>query len=234
MITIYPAQSRYSANHGWLQSSFSFSFADYYDPNNMEFGPMRVLNDDFVKPNRGFGMHPHAEMEIVSIVLKGHLQHKDSAGHTATTTWGGIQRMSAGTGIFHSEMNPSPKEDVNFLQMWFFPEVPRLTPSYEQTEYDVKKLKNSLLPVVTKNPTSKDVAHIHQDVTIYLSELERGKELIFKQEQNRRIFMFSIEGEILLNGTDRLGKRDSARITNVHELHIKANEDATFMLIDLP
>ena len=107
MIRVYPAASRYSADHGWLQSNFSFSFADYYDPENIAFGPMRVLNDDFIQGHRGFGAHPHREMEIVSIVLQGQLKHEDSTGHSAITTFGGVQRMSAGTGIIHSEVNPS-------------------------------------------------------------------------------------------------------------------------------
>ncbi len=179
MIQVYPAQSRYYADYGWLKTYHSFSFGDYYDPNNIHFGPLRVLNDDFVAPLRGFGAHPHQEMEIVSIVLKGYLKHEDSTGHTATTTFGGVQRMSAGTGIVHSEMNPSPTEEVNFLQLWFFPEVRGLTPSYERTTFDVAKMKNALLPVVAKNPSSPGIAHIHQDATIYLSDLEAGRELIF-------------------------------------------------------
>ena len=137
MIQVYPAQSRYHADYGWLKTYHSFSFGDYYDPNNIQFGPMRVLNDDFVAPLRGFGAHPHQEMEIVSIVLKGHLKHEDSTGHTATTTFGGVQRMSAGTGIVHSETNPSPTEEVNFLQLWFLPEVRGLTPSYERTTFNI-------------------------------------------------------------------------------------------------
>ncbi|MBY6268777.1 pirin family protein [Parageobacillus thermoglucosidasius] len=234
MMQIYPAQSRYHADYGWLKTYHSFSFGDYYDPNNLQFGPLRVLNDDFVAPLRGFGAHPHQEMEIVSIVLKGYLKHEDSAGHTATTTFGGVQRMSAGTGIVHSETNPSPTEEVNFLQLWFLPEVRGLTPSYERTTFNVEKMKNALLPVVAKNPSSPEIAHIHQDLTIYLSDLEAGRELTFAQQEGRRIFFFVIEGDVALNGETVLHKRDSARITETPALHIASGNGARFMLIDLP
>lgn len=234
MIQVYPAQSRYHADYGWLKTYHSFSFGDYYDPNNIHFGPMRVLNDDFVAPLRGFGAHPHQEMEIVSIVLKGYLKHEDSAGHTATTTFGGVQRMSAGTGIVHSETNPSLTEEVNFLQLWFFPEVRGLTPSYERATFNVEKMKNALLPVVTKNPSSSEIAHIHQDLTIYLSDLEAGRGLTFSQQEGRRIFFFVIEGDVTLNGETALRKRDSARITETPTLHIASENGARFMLIDLP
>ena len=234
MIQVYPAQSRYYADYGWLKTYHSFSFGDYYDPNNIHFGPLRVLNDDFVAPLRGFGAHPHQEMEIVSIVLKGYLKHEDSTGHTATTTFGGVQRMSAGTGIIHSEMNPSPTEEVNFLQLWFLPEVHGLAPSYERTTFDVAKMKNALLPIVTKNPSSSEIAHIHQDLTIYLSDLDAGRELTFTQPEGRRIFFFVIEGDVTLNGETTLHKRDSARITVTPTLRIASENGARFMLIDLP
>ncbi len=234
MIKVYPANSRYTADHGWLKSNFSFSFAEYFDPENMNFGPMRVLNDDFVEPMRGFGAHPHKEMEIVSIVLDGHLQHEDNGGHTATTTFGGVQRMSAGTGVVHSEMNPSATEKVNFLQMWFEPEVVGVTPSYEQTTFDVEKLKNQLLPVVSKNASADDVADINQDLTIYLSDLEKGKKITFAPGKNRRIFLFVIEGDVAVNEEAILNKRDSARITELDELELVSESGARFMLIDLP
>lgn len=233
MIKVYREQDRFKANHGWLQSAFSFSFAEYYDPNNLNFGPMRVLNDDIVAPLRGFGAHPHKEMEIVSIVLSGYLKHEDSTGHSAVTTFGGVQRMSAGTGVVHSEVNPSKDEEVNFLQMWFLPEKSGITPSYEQTNFDVEKLKNSFLPVVSTN-AGENIAHIYQDLTIYLSDLETGHELNFEQEAGRRIFLFVIEGELVLNEDEMLQKRDSARITDIHALRIKADKDTRFMLIDLP
>ncbi|MED1470339.1 pirin family protein [Bacillus salipaludis] len=233
MFDIYKAEERYTADHGWLKSNFSFSFAEYYDPSNMQFGPMRVLNDDIVQPLRGFGAHPHREMEIVSIVLKGQLKHEDSTGKSAVTTFGGIQRMSAGTGVVHSEVNPSGDEEVNFLQLWFMPEEYGLTPSYERTDFDPAKMKNALLPVVSKH-NGENVAYIHQDLTIYLSELESEKDLSFRQETARRIFFFVLEGEVILNEDQHLKGRDSARITETESLQIKAVKNAKFMLIDLP
>ncbi|MBP1933082.1 pirin family protein [Ammoniphilus resinae] len=234
MIRIFSAESRYTANHGWLKTSHSFSFADYYDPNNMSFGPLRVLNDDFVAAGNGFGAHPHREMEIVSIVLSGQLKHEDSTGGSEILHVGEIQRMTAGTGVVHSEYNPSNTEEVNFLQLWFMPEKNGLTPSYEQKAYDQKALKNHLLPVVSNRVQSEQVASIHQDLTLYLSELDAGKTLSFTQEANRKIFLFVIEGDLTLNEQTKLKKRDSARITDVTELKIDANTNAKLMLIDLP
>ncbi|GED13921.1 pirin family protein [Aneurinibacillus migulanus] len=235
MITIYPAASRYSTNHGWLQSNFSFSFAEYYDPNNLQFGPLRVFNDDIVQSGTGFGAHPHREMEIVSIVLKGQLKHQDSTGNTEVLVPGEIQRMSAGTGIVHSEFNPSDTEDVNFLQLWFLPNEKGLTPSYEQFAYDQEALKNRLLPIVSnKQEDEHRVAHIHQDLTLYLSKLDAGGTISFTQPEGRRIYVFIIEGELALNGEKTLVKRDAARITNTSSLELKAHSNTHFMLIDLP
>ncbi|MGD8190685.1 pirin family protein [Brevibacillus ginsengisoli] len=234
MINIYPAESRFTANHGWLKSSHSFSFAEYYDPNNMSFGPLRVLNDDFVAPGQGFGAHPHRDMEIVSIVLKGELKHQDNTGGSEIVRPGEIQRMTAGTGVIHSEYNPSSTEEVNFLQIWFLPEKSGLTPSYEQTAYDQKALKNQLLPVVSNRTQTENIAYISQDLTLYLSELDEKNSLAFHQEKDRKIFLFVIEGELTLNGQTKLKKRDSARITDVTDLKIEANSNSKFMLIDLP
>ncbi|OQP17229.1 MULTISPECIES: pirin family protein [Geobacillus] len=234
MIRIDRASSRYHADYGWLKTYHSFSFGEYYDPNNIQFGPLRVLNDDFVAPLAGFGAHPHREMEIVSIVLKGYLQHEDSTGHKAVTTFGGVQRMSAGTGIVHSEVNPSATEEVNFLQLWFLPEQYGLPPSYERTEFPVDKMKNALLPIVTKHPSSPGIAHIHQDLTIYLSDLEAGHELTFTQPEGRNIFVFVIEGDLTLNGEAHLERRDAARITDTPALRLATNEGSRLMLIDLP
>jgi hypothetical protein len=234
LISIFPGESRFFADHGWLKSRFSFSFAEYYDPSNMNFGPLRVFNDDIVQPLKGFGSHPHREMEIVSIVLKGRLQHQDSTGNKAVLQPGEVQRMSAGTGIVHSETNPSREEEVNFLQLWFLPNQQGLHPSYEQKAYDLNAMKNHLLPVVSGRIQDKNIAYIHQDLTLYLSELDARKSLAFLQEKNRRIYVFVIEGELTLNKENRLKKRDAARITDLVQLEIESDHGATFMLIDLP
>jgi quercetin 2,3-dioxygenase len=234
MIQLFPAEARYTATHGWLKSSHSFSFADYYDPNNMSFGPLRVLNDDYVAPDNGFGAHPHRDMEIVSIVLSGQLKHEDSTGGSGIIQSGEIQRMTAGTGVVHSEFNPSATEEVNFLQLWFMPERKGLTPSYEQIAYDKEAMKNSLLPVVSNRLASERIAKIHQDLTLYLSDLEAGQSVTFTQEEGRRIYLFVLEGEVTLNGESKLSRRDSARITEVPTLNIESGSGASFMLIDLP
>ncbi|WP_089965545.1 pirin family protein [Lihuaxuella thermophila] len=233
MMKIYPAASRFTSDHGWLKSHFSFSFAEYYDPNNVSFGSMRVLNDDVVQPLTGFGMHPHRDMEIVSIVLKGQLKHEDSEGNSEILRPGEVQRMTAGTGIVHSEMNPSSTEEVNFLQMWFMPNERGLQPSYEQKAYNQEAMKNHLLPVVSNLPQSEEVAYIHQDLTIYLSRLDSNKTLSFQQEENRKMFFFVIEGDVILNQDVKLKKRDSARITDQPALTIQSDSGAFFMLIDL-
>jgi len=232
MINIYPAASRYTADHGWLKSNFSFSFADYYDPSNLNFGAMRVLNDDFVAPQEGFGMHPHREMEIVSIVLSGELEHRDNLGNHAITSFGEIQRMSAGTGIFHSEFNASSDETLNFLQMWFIPGESNLHPSYETSKFDVSQMRNQLLPVVSTEG-GENVAKIHQDMTIYLSDLDAGKSISHTSTADRKIFVFVLEGDVTLNGEAKLGTRDSARISDITTLQIEASHDARFILIDL-
>lgn len=233
MIEIYPADSRFTANHGWLKSNFSFSFAEYYDPDNKLFGPLRVFNDDVVQPGNGFGEHPHHEMEIVSIVLKGELQHQDSMGNTEILRPGEVQRMTAGTGIVHSEVNPSETEELSFLQLWFLPSTRGLEPSYEQLAYDVEAMNDRLLPVVSNRPSSEQVALIHQDLTIYLSKLGEKRSLTFEQAPGRLIYLFVIEGELTLNG-ESMGKRDAARISDVTKLDLAAESGAHFMLIDLP
>jgi quercetin 2,3-dioxygenase len=232
MIQINRAASRYSAKNDWLESNFSFSFGEYYDESNIRFGALRVLNDDTIQPGKGFGLHPHREMEIVSIVLKGTLKHEDSLKNSGNLQYGSIQRMSAGTGILHSEFNPSDNEEASILQLWFFPDESKLTPSYEDVTFDLDKLKNNLLPVVSPSP-SEQVAKIHTDLTIYLSKLDKGKELVFRQEKGRKIYVFTIEGELGLNQESTLGRRDDARITDTEELTITSNQDSFFMLIDL-
>ncbi|GGF95445.1 pirin family protein [Paenibacillus abyssi] len=232
MIKIYSSESRFHTDLGWLNSRLSFPFGEHYDPENKNFGALRVFNDDIVAGNRGFGGHPHREMEIVTIVLSGQLKHEDSTGHVAVTGFGGIQRMSAGTGIIHSEVNPGD-EEVKLLQLWFTPERKGLPPSYETSQYEPAKMRGALLPVVSKQ-SGPGIAHINQDLTIYLSDIEAGQTLRTHQPASRRIYVFVLEGEVLLSDEHRLNRRDSARITEVSELTITAQENARFMLIDLP
>ncbi|MDU0199599.1 pirin family protein [Paenibacillus sp. MAH-36] len=232
MIQIYAAENRYQVNLGWLQSRLSFSFGEYYDPNNTDFGVMRVCNDDAVAPGRGFGAHPHSDMEIVTIVLEGAVQHSDNLGNSEITSAGEVQRMSAGTGIVHAEFNASKTESTRFLQLWFEPRELGLFPTYETRRYDAEQLRNALLPVVTPEGSEK-AAMINQDLTLYLSRLDQGRTLPFEQAEGRRVFMFVIEGRVTVSGK-QLKTGDTARIESESNLIVEAEEDAFFMLIDLP
>lgn len=234
MIAIYRAEDRYGSDIGWLKSRPSFSFGEYYDPENTSFGALRVFNDDIVAGGHGFGAHPHREMEIVTIVLRGEIKHEDSTGRTAVTGFGGIQRMSAGTGIIHSEINPHPDQQVELLQVWITPERAGLEPSYETTRYPLAELRNQLLPIVSNASQEGVVAHIHQDATFYLSELEAGRELEFHQKEGRRMYLYIIEGAVKLPDNTRLERRDAARITELSELKLQAEQETLLLLIDLP
>ena len=231
MIQVIPATSRYSVKNDWLESNLSFSFGEYYDESNIQFGPLRVFNDDTVQGGKGFGIHPHREMEIVSIVLKGQLKHEDSLGNSGVLQFGNIQLMSAGTGLLHSEVNPS-KEESNFLQLWFFPNQKQLTPSYEDLQYNVAAMHNVLLPVISPNQ-GEGTAKIHSDVTLYLSKLDQGNELFFHQKEGRKMYVFVMEGELVLHNDVVVKTRDSARISDLTELKMKANKETFFLFIDL-
>lgn len=233
MIQIYPAESAHQFDHGWLRGSHVFSFGEYYDPGNTAFGPMRVCNDDTIAPGKGFGAHPHSDMEIVSIVLSGRLRHEDNLGNVAETTFGGIQRMSAGTGAIHTEHNPSDTEPVRLLQLWFMPLARGTAPSYATSRFDPGKLEGQLLPVVSV-ARSENIVDIAQDMTIYLGKVAAGQELPFSQQPGRRMFMYVIEGKLNLQGDQPLGPGDSARIEGISELTLAAEEDAFVMVIDLP
>lgn len=233
MITVYPAESAHRFDHGWLKGSHVFSFGEYYDPDNTAFGPMRVCNDDTIAPGRGFGAHPHSDMEIVSIVLSGVLRHEDNLGNVAETTFGGIQRMSAGTGAIHTEHNPSDREPVRLLQLWFMPRTRGTAPSYATGRFDPAKLDGQLLPVVAAE-ASDEIVGIAQDMTIYLGRAKAGEHLGFRQEPGRRSFVYLVEGQLTLNGEAVLKPGDSARIQGVAGLELTAGENTLVMVIDLP
>lgn len=256
MIQVIPSEARYTAQHDWLTSRFSFSFADYYDPSHMNFGALRVFNDDVVQPGNGFGLHPHANFEIMSYVLEGTLEHKDNMGNRSLLRPGEIQCTTAGTGIYHSESNPSSMEVVHFLQIWFTPSEKNLPPKWEQRAFPKETQLNRLLPVVSgrrsmsredlegagDNGGSEDSQgtedegkslHVHQDVTVYLSVLEGGRTLTHVQAQGRRMYLFVIQGDVQLQTDHTLHQGDSARIEAVTELRISTTEGAEFMLMDL-
>lgn len=233
MIQVHKADDRHKTDLGWLVSRPSFQFGDYVDPDNSGFGVLRVFNDDFVAPGKGFGAHPHSDMEIVSVILKGTIRHEDNLGNIEMTTVGEVQRITAGSGVIHAEYNPSQTEELNLLQIWFMPSERGLAPSYETGRYDPAKLNGTLVPVVT--PDGRDgTASIRQDVTIYLGKLEAGQKIEYRQPQGRRMHLFVIEGGLSANGT-ALSERDAARITDTAELALAATEAPAFvMLIDLP
>jgi redox-sensitive bicupin YhaK (pirin superfamily) len=232
MIKVFPAETRFQKDLGWLQASLSFSFGDYYDPNNTAFGIMRVCNDDEVAPGIGFGPHPHSDMEIVTVVLAGAVRHEDNLGNIKVTSVGEVQRMSAGSGIIHAEYNDSETEKLRALQLWFMPNELGMKPSFEIGRYVPQDLINALLPVI--DPIGSEyTVKIHQDMTLYLSRLDKGQELFFQQEEGRRIFIFIIEGRITANET-QIAAGDTARVESQSQLVICAEEDAFLMLIDLP
>jgi redox-sensitive bicupin YhaK (pirin superfamily) len=233
MIRIIPAEERYTSVHDWLTARFSFSFAEYYDPQNMGFGVHRVLNDDIIQPGTGFGMHPHRDMEIVTYVIEGALEHRDSMGNVAVVRAGEVQTMTAGTGIYHSEYNHSNEEPVHSLQMWFLPNAKGLKPNYQQKQFAKGDQKNRLLRVVSPDG-AEGALSIHQDVTIFLSDLDAGQEIQYRQPPGRKMHLFMIKGYLELNGEHAMKPGDAARIDGVEEISVRALESgAEFMLIDL-
>ncbi|WP_210489074.1 pirin family protein [Rufibacter aurantiacus] len=232
MIKVIPAADRHHASHGWLDSYFLFSFSDYYDMNNVQWGPLRVFNDDYIKGNSGFPEHPHSEMEIVTIVLEGEVTHKDSLGNDTVIRAGEVQRMTTGTGVRHSEHNSSDK-DLHLYQLWFFPNKKGLAPSYEQKAIDFTDEKNELVPLVTGQKVLEDVVYINSNSTIYYANLKEGKEIDFKTFSIRKGFIYVTTGELFVNGI-QVQKNDQVRSADVDALRIKATADSTFILIDLP
>ena len=211
----------------------SFSFAGYYNPERINFGALRVLNDDFVTGGMGFGEHPHDNMEIISIPLEGALQHKDSLGNTATIKAGEIQVMSAGTGIYHSEYNADAKNPAKFLQIWLFPNKRNVTPRYQQITLNVADRHNKLSQVLSPNADDEGV-WIHQDAWFYLSDFDKdfSKKLNLKKEGNG-FYIMNIEGEIEVNG-EKLERRDAIGIWATNEIEIKANSNAKFLVMEIP
>jgi quercetin 2,3-dioxygenase len=232
VIQVFPAAMRSTIDLGWLTSHRSFSFGDYFDPENVSFGVMRVCNDDDIAAGRGFGPHPHSDMEIVSIVLSGAIKHEDSLGHVAVTSASGVQRMSAGSGVIHAEYNASETEPLSLLQLWFMPAKRGLEPSFENVSYQPEAMINALLPVVTPEG-AEHAAKIHQDMSIYLSKLDAGKQLEFRQGENRRLFLFVVKGKLSANEVV-LETKDTARMEAEAHVSFTAMEDTHFMLIDLP
>lgn len=232
MIKVVRSEERHHADRGWLSTRWHFSFADYYDPANMNWGALRVFNDDVVRPGRGFGAHPHRDMEIVTSVLEGELEHRDDQGNTGAIHPGEVQVMSAGTGIVHSEYNHSKERPVHFLQLWITPRTRDLKPRWEQRRFAPAERTGRLLPVVSAGDIPGTLT-IDQDAAIYVSGLGAGQEVSHRSRAGRKAYLFVIAGRLTVNGTP-LAPGDQARIADEPELTLRAQEDAELILLDLP
>ena len=230
---LHTADTRGHANHGWLNSHHTFSFANYYNPERMHFGMLRVLNDDTVAPGRGFGTHPHNNMEIISIPLSGDLEHKDSMGTSAVIQEGEIQVMSAGTGIYHSEFNNNEDKEVKFLQIWMFPRQKNVKPRYDQITLQNKDLKNQLYQVLSPSPDDAGV-WVHQDAWFHMGDLDAGWSGTYQpKKEGNGVYAFVLEGEVNIAGQN-LSKRDGFGIWDTSEFEITASKDAKLLLMDVP
>lgn len=232
MIDIIPNAERYHADHGWLDTHWHFSFSDYYDPKNMNWSALRVFNDDTIQPGGRFDFHPHRDMEIVSYVVDGELEHEDRLGNRHVNRAGEVQVMSAGKGIVHAESNPSATDPMRLVQIWLLPRHKNNTPRWEQRPYTREQRHNRLFPVVSAGDVDGTLA-IDQDATIYVSSLDAGKELAHVAKPGRHAYLFVIGGEVDLNGR-QLNGGDQARIADETSLTIKAAKDSELILLDLP
>jgi hypothetical protein len=231
MIVKRPAAERGHFNHGWLDTSHTFSFAGYHDPEHMGFRTLRVINEDRVQGGKGFGAHSHNDMEIVTYVLEGALAHSDSMGNRSTIVPGDVQRMTAGTGVTHSEFNPRPQEPVHFLQIWILPDRRGLAPGYEQKAIPEAEERGALRLVASRDGRDGSVT-IHQDVDLYASRLLPGERVKHAVASGRHAWLQVVTGRIELNGT-ALGAGDGAAVSRESALEMVAVEPAHFLLFDL-
>jgi len=230
---LHKANTRGHANHGWLNTSHTFSFAHFHDPERMHFGVLRVLNDDFVDGGRGFGTHPHDNMEIISIPLSGDLEHKDSMGNTTVIKQNDVQIMSAGTGIQHSEYNKNKDQKVNFLQIWVFPKVRNITPRYGQITFKPEDRINKLQQIVSPVKDDEGVL-INQDAWFHLGNLKSGFSTDYQiKQKGNGVYAFVIAGDVTIND-QRLNKRDGFGIWDVDTLSVSADTDAELLLMEVP
>ncbi len=230
---IYNADSRGRAEHGWLSSRFSFSFAGYHNPERMHFGVLRVLNDDIIQAGMGFGMHPHDNMEIVTIPLSGSLEHRDSMGNGSIIKAGEIQLMSAGTGVMHSEFNPSKTEESTLLQIWLFPKERNIDPRYFQKSFDAQEMENKLRVVVSPDGENQSMV-INQDAWFSLGRFEKGMKTTYNvRSKGNGLYIFVIEGGIGI-ADEKLGKRDAAGIWDTESVQIEFTNNTHLLIMDIP
>ncbi|AXT56093.1 pirin family protein [Aquimarina sp. AD1] len=230
---MHKSDTRGIANFGWLNSHHSFSFGNYYNPERMNFGTLRVLNDDTVSGGMGFGKHPHDNMEIISIPLEGDLEHKDSMGNTTVIKEGDIQVMSAGTGVFHSEYNKNPDKKVKFLQIWVTPNQKNVTPRYDQITIDQEKIKNNLHQILSPNKED-DGVWIYQNTWFHIGNLEKDSTHTYTlKNKDNGVYVFILEGNISIEGTI-LDKRDGLGIWDIEQLQIRPNESSKILIMEVP
>ena len=232
MITIRRSEDRGHVNHGWLSTYHTFSFASYRDPDHVRFRALRVMNEDFVAPGQGFGTHPHDNMEIVTYVLEGALEHRDSMGNGEVLRPGEFQRMSAGTGITHSEFNPSPNEPVHLYQIWLFPEKRGIEPSYEQKSFPESERRNRLRLVASRDAADGSL-RIHQDARIYAALLDGDEQAVHALRPGRRAYVHVARGKVKVNGI-ALSAGDAVQASGVERIELLAGEAAEVLLFDLP
>ena len=232
MMQVIRSNERHFADHGWLQTYWHFSFDTYHDPKNMRWGALRVFNDDVVQPGQGFPMHGHRDMEIITCVLDGALEHQDSMGNRSVIHPGEVQVMSAGSGITHSEFNHSKEAPVHLLQLWVLPRTKSLKPRWEQKKFTALERAGKLLPVVSSGAVPGTLA-IDQDAAIYLTSLKSGEAVVHHSREKRKTYAFVISGGVTLNG-EALAAGDQARIADETELRVRASKDAELILLDLP
>jgi redox-sensitive bicupin YhaK (pirin superfamily) len=229
----HKAESRGDASHGWLHSKHTFSFANYYNPERMNFGVLRVLNDDTVAAGMGFGTHPHDNMEIISIPLSGDLEHKDSMNNVTVIKSGDIQVMSAGTGIKHSEYNKNKDSEVKFLQIWVFPNKNNVTPRYDQITLNIDDRKNKLQQILSPNSNDAGV-WIHQNAWFHLANFDKGISTNYKfKSQDNGLYIFNLKGNLKVNNQS-ISTRDGIGIWNTNQVEITAESDAEFLLMEVP
>ncbi|NCT10728.1 MAG: pirin family protein [Flavobacteriia bacterium] len=230
--TIHKAASRGFANHGWLQSYHTFSFANYFNPERMNFGMLRVLNDDIVQPKMGFGTHPHKNMEIISIPISGALSHKDSMNNQRSIEVGEVQVMSAGTGLTHSEFNDSKTTETNFLQLWIIPEKNEVEPYYNQKKFEESERKNKFQTLVSPKDKQVDGSlPINQQGYISMIDLENGFEIVYDLKNGA--YFFLIDGEVSIDD-ETLNNRDAIGIEDVEKVSLKALKNSKLLIIDVP
>jgi redox-sensitive bicupin YhaK (pirin superfamily) len=232
MINVIKSQDRYHGNFGWLDTYWHFSFDTYYDPANLNWGALRVFNDDVIQPGQGFGMHPHRDMEIVTYVLEGELEHQDNQGNRGVVHPGEVQVMSAGKGIVHSEYNHSKQKPVHLMQLWILPRTKGQKPRWEQHQFTPKERRGRLLPIVSSGEIAGTLK-IDQDAQIYVSSLKRGEQVTHQSRADRKAYLFAIDGGLKVNGVT-LAKGDQARAADEREFRIQAEKDSELILLDLP